>query len=133
MSIEFVIKDSTGKVVLDLASRITYFDKTDTTVYLPSGVRAPAKIVDLGKASLLPFIWFYLDTPDLFVAGKRVISPLVTVKIGTKATFNASSLPEFKQAANSMSSDRCYLVILDSRGSYNVAYSSNITISIGRY
>lgn len=132
MATEFSIKDASGEVILDLSKRITYFNRVDLTI-IPTGGKMPTKVIDLGSSDEKDKIWFYVDLDGLGLSGKKVIAPVISLVFGTKEDIMASSIQETKEAIKNYPSGRTYLLLVDSRGGYNVSFEKPIRVVIGRY
>lgn len=138
MGAQLVIKDASGKVVLDLSSRITRFTieytaVTDATKLLPK------QVVKIGNKSDRASYWFLTRYAKTAWSDRPNIEggpyPSFAVYMCDKAEVNSSGFNAGwkNDVMSKMDDNSLYVVIEDTRNSVRGGYQNSVVVDVGRY
>ena len=133
MSIEFVLKDQSGQVLVDLTGNLCRFSE-EQNYSLPSNGLSTV-IIDLDDISKQNRHWVYVAHTGLNISNVSTLSTLsngASAVIINQAQALKSINTHLKAAASKMKNDRCYLVIYDNRWLFGQAFRQRFTIYLGQ-
>ncbi|AYD82389.1 hypothetical protein Aci011_032 [Acinetobacter phage vB_AbaM_B09_Aci01-1] len=128
----FLLKDATGKVVLDLTSNLTMYVET-IDVTLPKGSAMTTIVRRLDTAANRERWWAYVASGEVLSSnGLRVesYSNGLSCAVGLKSMFKEAGLPQ--GLLDQMDDISTYLIIFDCRSYYNTSFQQTVQIHLGR-
>ncbi|QMP18971.1 hypothetical protein FKOIJHOC_00011 [Acinetobacter phage Ab_121] len=129
----FLLKDSAGKVILDLTSNLSMYVET-LDVTLPQGSSMPTIVRRLDTAENRERWWAYVASGELRSGrGDNTVvsySNGLSCAVGLKSMFKEAGLGSV--ALDKMDDVSTYLIIFDCRAYFNVGYQQTVNIHIGR-
>lgn len=138
MGAQLIIKDESGKVVLDLSSRITRFTIEYTAVTDPSKT-LPIQVIRVGSKAERGSIWFLTRYAKTAWSNRPEIEggpyPSFAVYFCDKAEVNSSGFFAGwkKDVMSKMDDASVYIVIEDTSRASQGGYQNSVSVDVGRY
>lgn len=138
MSASLTIKDATGKIVLDLTSRITRL-VIDYEVTTSDAALLPKQVIKVGPKTERNTMWFLTRYAKTAWSNRPNVEggpyPSFAVYLADKAEIQAAGYNASwtNEVLPKMDNDSVYIIIEDTRRSVQAGYQNKVTVDVGRF